>query len=424
MDYLDQPFNVLIGLLGVVLLAGMAVFIAKLKSDIKKLEQASSSRLKRLGNRVTQLSDKCGELSDCFERMPKRAALIDHANSAVRAISKELADHETRIIKSILNEGDLLKGLAKAFELLQPDPGSALWTAYCVSVLDQHRNILKLAWHQGLNEQLAQDLNEIKLVHGTVPHATAAMLAEDVQVQAQANHTSTKKGQLSGLPAGVQTWHSFPVKKIDGDVLGTFDILRFHEAVPLPDDDQIANYLFVVSIIVERHSYLSGLLSQARTDRLTGINNRGYAEECLTKEIERSQRYNNPLSVILFDIDHFKTFNDTYGHDVGDLVLQEVARVAASALRATDVIGRWGGEEFLIILSETDLESALVVAENVRKAVAAVQFEFSHSVTISAGASGFVGKDTAHSLVKSADEALYQAKAAGRNCTLAQRRPA
>ncbi|GGC57130.1 GGDEF domain-containing protein [Marinobacter halophilus] len=414
-EYLDQPFSVLIGLLALVLLAGMAVVIARLKSDINKLELASNRQLKRLSARLSELSSDCDELSTAIERLPRRAALVDHSNSAVRAISRELAEQETRIIKSILNEGDLLKGLAKAFELLQADAGSALWVAYSVSVLDQNRNVLKLAWHRGVNEPLSTHLHEVKLLHGTLPHATAALLGEDVQVSAGTADKSADKRQAHDLPTGVQVWHSYPIKKIDGDVLGTFDLLRFHEGIPLPDDDRIANYLFVISIIVERHSYLSGLLSQARTDRLTGINNRGHAEESLIKEIGRSQRYRNPLSVILFDIDHFKSFNDTYGHDVGDLVLQEVARLAANAIRATDVIGRWGGEEFLIILSETGAESAMVVAENVRKAVESARFDFAQSVTISAGVSEFVGRDTSQTLVKRADDALYKAKEAGRN---------
>ena len=414
-EYLDQPFSVLIGLCALVLLAGMAVVIARLKSDINKLERASNRQLKRFSARLSALSSDCDELSAAIERLPQPAALVDRNNSAVRAISRELAEQETRIIKSILNEGDLLKGLAKAFELLQADAGSALWVAYGVSVLDQNRNVLKLAWHRGLNEPLSQHLKDVKLLHGTLPHATAALLGEDVQVAARTAGKPAGQRQANDLPAGVQVWHSYPIKKIEGDVLGTFDILRFHEGIALPDDDRIANYLFVISIIVERHSYLSGLLSQARTDRLTGINNRGHAEESLVKEIERSQRYRNPLSVILFDIDHFKSFNDTYGHDVGDLVLQEVARLAGNAIRATDVIGRWGGEEFLIILSETGVENAMIVAENVRKTVESARFDFAQSVTISAGVSEFARRDTPQTLVKRADDALYTAKETGRN---------
>ncbi|WP_432210157.1 GGDEF domain-containing protein [Marinobacter alkaliphilus] len=417
-EYLDQPFSMLIGLSVLVLAVALLASVVKLRTDIRTLRTTSNQQLKRLNARVAQLSNEHTEVASALDDLRDSASIASAPDSSLAVTP---AEQENRIIKSILNEGDLSKGLEKAFELLHPSPESTLWMAFGISVLDQNTKTLKLAWHQGIKEAVARQFSEARLIHGSAPHATSALLGEHVVVRREPTAQKHRdQPPATRLPEAVQSWHSFPIKKVDGSVLGTFDILSFNEGFPLPDSNRIANYLFVTSIILERHSYLNGILSQARTDKLTGLTNRGFAEESLVKEIERSQRYRNPLSVVLFDIDHFKSFNDTYGHDVGDLVLQEVSRLSAGAIRATDVLGRWGGEEFLVILSATTLENAMVVAENVRKAVETAHFEVCRSVTISLGVAEFTPHDTAQSLVKRADEALYKAKKAGRNRVLAQ----
>jgi len=106
---------------------------------------------------------------------------------------------------------------------------------------------------------------------------------------------------------------------------------------------------------------------QANTDSLTEINNRRFLDNALTSEVTRRNRYPDPLSVALIDVDHFKEFNDTYGHDSGDVVLKVISARLLSCARNTDIVGRYGGEEFLIILPKTDPESAMLFAERVRK---------------------------------------------------------
>jgi diguanylate cyclase (GGDEF)-like protein len=153
---------------------------------------------------------------------------------------------------------------------------------------------------------------------------------------------------------------------------------------------------------------------QAISDALTGLANRRHTEERLAAEIVRSERYGTPLSVVACDIDDFKAANDTYGHAFGDLVLEQFARVLGETLRDVDVSGRWGGEEFLLVLPETTLEGATDAAERIRLALAEVEFGKAR-VTASFGAAELSHGVDAAALVRSADDALYRAKRGGKN---------
>lgn len=151
------------------------------------------------------------------------------------------------------------------------------------------------------------------------------------------------------------------------------------------------------------------------TDALTGIRNRLYLDQFLGEEIERSQRYGNHLSIILIDIDDFKKVNDQHGHIVGDKVLVDLVDLISPMIRKTDIFGRWGGEEFLIICTETDLNKALVLAEGIRAKIDAYTFNTVGKKTVSMGVAAFVPHDTIVSLISRADKALYRAKENGKN---------
>ncbi len=160
------------------------------------------------------------------------------------------------------------------------------------------------------------------------------------------------------------------------------------------------------------------LREMARHDQLTGLYNRRLLHQILEESVAIASRYQRPLSLIFFDIDDFKQINDQYGHSTGDLVLKAIAGVLQDNCRSTDTYGRWGGEEFIIILPESQLKSALISTEKIRKAVAE-----SHSqenslpgTTCSFGVAEFGEAETADSLLNRADQALYRAKAAGKNC--------
>jgi diguanylate cyclase (GGDEF)-like protein len=152
---------------------------------------------------------------------------------------------------------------------------------------------------------------------------------------------------------------------------------------------------------------------------LTGVHNRRYFELLLQKEVERSQRYNRRLAAIMIDIDHFKRYNDSFGHPAGDDALRRVAEdIQNSARRGLDVVTRYGGEEFAIILPETDTEGALIVAETIRRHVAD-DTRFLRTMSVSLGISSLSGDQLSHdTLLDRVDRALYQAKNQGRNRTV------
>ena len=150
-------------------------------------------------------------------------------------------------------------------------------------------------------------------------------------------------------------------------------------------------------------------------DGLTKVYNRRYFNEYLNREIVKSKRYNKSLSLIMFDIDHFKRVNDTYGHDVGDSVLQELSNLIQTHIRKCDVLSRIGGEEFTIIAPETSLDNVLVLSEKLRRIVMEHDFKRVGKLTISLGATQFVQADTIDLMYKRADTALYKAKNKGRN---------
>ncbi len=161
---------------------------------------------------------------------------------------------------------------------------------------------------------------------------------------------------------------------------------------------------------------------RATFDRLTGVANRQSLLAALFAEVERAGRYERPLSVAFVDIDHFKTVNDTYGHGVGDVVLRGVAQTIAANLRASDMIGRYGGEEFMLILTETGVEEGATLTEKLRTLVQRQRFAVDGgadiSVTISIGIAGGSGAQLRmDTLVRDADAAMYSAKSLGRNQT-------
>lgn len=153
----------------------------------------------------------------------------------------------------------------------------------------------------------------------------------------------------------------------------------------------------------------------SQKDKLTQIYNRLKLDEVLLSEMERNRRYKTQFSVILLDIDKFKLVNDNYGHPVGDSVLQQTAAILSKNIRKTDTLGRWGGEEFMIICANTNLDGALLLAEHLRKNME--QFEFDHvkTVTASFGVASYNSNELEEVLLKRCDDALYNAKRNGRN---------
>ncbi len=206
--------------------------------------------------------------------------------------------------------------------------------------------------------------------------------------------------------------------------------LIYHTHTSFPTDAHEENESYPIKELEERNKVLQRLVDEktkelqnaiteitklAATDKLTGLFNRLKLEESMESELLRSNRYNNDFSIVLMDIDYFKKVNDTFGHLVGDKVLVEFSDIISRRTRKTDVCGRWGGEEFMIICPETALREAAKLAETIRHAVELHEFEVVGQKTASFGVSSHRKNDTLDDIINRADEALYYAKNKGRN---------
>lgn len=206
------------------------------------------------------------------------------------------------------------------------------------------------------------------------------------------------------LPAGTRVWHT--------------------QLSPVIEEERIVQLVGSSRDITERKRMEEDLRYLSEIDALTGIPNRRKISEELDRELARAHRHGNALSVLLADIDHFKGINDEMGHEMGDTALRGIAETIHATLRPTDRIGRWGGEEFLIVLPETDHSGARTAAERIRRAVESARTIPERRITLSLGLSSLgpvrtsnprALSHTVDSLVRIADEELYRAKECGRN---------
>lgn len=173
-------------------------------------------------------------------------------------------------------------------------------------------------------------------------------------------------------------------------------------------------YLALLYMFAHLRRYYAQMHQMAHTDALTNLTNRRAMQLRLESELDRARRYNRPFALLLADLDHFKQVNDTYGHSVGDQVLREVAGRLALHLRESDSLARWGGEEFLILAPETDLHQAQLLAQRLLEAIREAPIS-GVPVTLSLGVACCRQGDSIAALLSRADEALYRAKASGRN---------
>jgi diguanylate cyclase (GGDEF)-like protein len=180
-------------------------------------------------------------------------------------------------------------------------------------------------------------------------------------------------------------------------------------------------------MLEEQKELVKNLERLANTDSLTGVWNRRYLLNLAEQETQRCRRYNRPLSVLMIDIDHFKTVNDTYGHAIGDEVLIVMTETVMNYLRNVDVLGRFGGEEFVALLPETDSKAAVITAERIRANIEQITIPVDGnlvSITVSIGVGSYQkGDANIDILIQRADEALYQAKNQGRNRVIARHFP-
>jgi diguanylate cyclase (GGDEF)-like protein/PAS domain S-box-containing protein len=193
-----------------------------------------------------------------------------------------------------------------------------------------------------------------------------------------------------------------------GYVIGSFT------AVPVVKQGRVTDVVGIARDVTELRQLEAGERDMVRTDHLTGLGNRRACEEAITREVARATRENASVVFVLFDLDHFKVVNDTYGHHIGDVVLRAVAGILREASRASDLAGRWGGEELLAILPRTDLRGARLFADRVRAGVAGLD-GLPCRVTVSAGMAEWTRGQDVKAVLARADARLYEAKRAGRD---------
>lgn len=194
---------------------------------------------------------------------------------------------------------------------------------------------------------------------------------------------------------------------------GEFRYFRPYAKEVKTDDKTL--YLITFDEITNEYEKIKELEHMASTDPLTKLFNRSKLNDVLDKEMALSHAIASPLSIIFLDIDNFKLVNDTYGHDVGDKVLVDIAKIIKSVTRANDIAARWGGEEFMITLQSTDAAIASLLAEKLRVAVEEYTFAIVGELTISLGVTEYRYTEDEESFIKRVDKALYEAKEKGRN---------
>ncbi|HEY0817723.1 MAG TPA: diguanylate cyclase [Rhizobacter sp.] len=245
-------------------------------------------------------------------------------------------------------------------------------------------------------------------------------------------------GMFALKPGQVQRLSVFSVLLLGATMVGAH--LRWPERFPIAEE---ALHFMMIAVVLPTIAVLAGQLSTMRhklrqhrldleqalehnrqlaiRDELTGLYNRRHVMELMDKEAQRAQRNGQPLAIALLDIDHFKRINDSCGHTQGDEVLKAFALAVGATVRDTDVLGRWGGEEFMVVLPDTDAAGAERVLARVHASVGGVSFPCGHEsrgVSFSAGIAAAAPGEPLHATIERADSALYRAKDAGRHCSV------
>jgi len=298
-----------------------------------------------------------------------------------------------------------------------------------VSLVDADRDFYKSAYGMGEPLRSTRELTGRTFCHYALASGEALILEDVTQLPVFRDVPTV--GSL-----GVRAYAGIPLRTEDGEVLGSFCAVDFkpkqwteqdievlvelaHSALreirlrkALRDADALNQQLLAQ---LQKVDELNRALSElATTDALTGLRNRRAFDHSLQLELAIVDRRDAPLSLLMLDVDHFKRINDSLGHEAGDKVLLAIARLLSGCARVIDVVARVGGEEFAVILPNTDAPGALEVAERMRIAVAQANW-LGHPTTISLGVATLQEKEDACGLYARADAALYAAKAAGRN---------
>jgi len=393
------------------------------EDEIGQLASKFNEMLARITDLTAKNIDKERELIFAKEELKykkiieKKGRIIEKRNRELGALLKDLSVlyNINQVISSTIELKDLFNVVTNVVA------ETFGYKEFAILILDEEKNTLRVIASYGFQQDEKIMGMEFKLgegVSGIVAESGRRILIKDTRKDSRYLHYKGEKkeeGSFLSIPIKLKDrvlgMINFNNNKVDG--FPAYDV-RLLTAV--------ANYLAVAienARLYEKTRYLS------ITDDLTGLINRRYFNERLDKEWMRAERFKQPLSLLMADIDYFKSLNDTYGHLQGDGVLREISRILQGNTRGIDIVGRFGGEEFAILLPQTGLQDALQVAEKLRLAVGGYSFRVDESkvgekIALSIGVSCFpeTCRDR-NTLVKQADEALYFSKRAGRDRVMA-----
>jgi diguanylate cyclase (GGDEF)-like protein/PAS domain S-box-containing protein len=299
-------------------------------------------------------------------------------------------------------------------------------------VTDRHRSLRSLADSEQLYRLLAENAwdciwtmevdGSISYISPSVERMRGFTPAEAAVQTLDQIHTADSAAQVSqyfadlhaAMAAGVvpPIYHGErEYYRKDGSIM-----LGELQVIPQVDDEgQVVRILGVTRDISDRRRYEEQLSALAITDPLTGVWNRRHGEQLFNADLSEARRYGPALTMLMLDVDRFKAVNDNYGHQVGDFVLVEVTRRLTANLRPSDVLARWGGDEFLIVMRHCTIAEGVQLAEKLRSLVADTAFDTVGQVTVSIGAAELHSDDDLASWLGRADAAVYEAKSMGRN---------
>jgi len=338
--------------------------------------------------------------------------LTDQLETRKRAIAQFY--NFLRGVAASLDSGKVYQSvLAKFSEMLKAERSSLM-------ILNEESN--ELALEAALGADHAVMPVRIKLGEGVAGSVLASGLPLVVRdVETDARLPQARAGRYRS-----KSFISFPIT-LGTRKVGVINLTERRDGLPYDNEDLsilelMSPHLALIIDRTEWHRKAEAFQRMSLTDPLTGLPNRRYLSDRLFEEVERSKRYDTPLSFMIIDVDHFKSYNDIYGHTNADLVLIKTAHLLRSQVRAIDMSARFAGDEFCIILPETEPETAARVAERLRRAVCENEYcaesgEPMGRVTLSIGVSSFSPtRQSPLAIIEAADRALYQAKMRGRNC--------
>ncbi len=276
-------------------------------------------------------------------------------------------------------------------------------------------NAWEVIWTMALDGSITYVSSAVERVRGITPEQAMHQSLEEIHPPDSAAKVAGYFSDLftaianGSLPPTYRDEHEY--YRSDGSIMiGELQVIPYVDA-----EGKVVEILGVTRDISERKMFEAELTRLAVTDPLTGLWNRRHATELLSADFAQAQRHRQRLTLLMLDVDHFKSINDTHGHQTGDRVLVEMAQRLRDQVRGTDLLGRWGGEEFIVLLRYCGLQDAVAAAEKLRQRIADTPFENQLAVSVSIGAAELRPDEDLASWIARADAALYEAKRAGRN---------